>query len=152
MSGFDPVGTLNALVSHALASGMFETVNGHEPVNAPGNGLTAAVWAGRIDPIRASGLDSTSLRVTFSVRVYSSANAEDLDAIDPNVLAAVCALMAAYSGDFTLAGGARNIDLLGANGVAMSAQAGYLDQDGAKFRVMTISVPIIYNDVFEQVP
>jgi hypothetical protein len=98
MSGFDPVGTLDALVSHALASGLFETVNGHEPVNAPpGTGLTAGVWASRIDPIRTSGLQATSLRVTFSVRVYSSADTEPLDAIDPNVLAAVCALMAAYS-------------------------------------------------------
>lgn len=148
---WDPTVTLNALVDHALATGAFERVNGHEPVNAPGDGLTAAMWAGRIDPTKKSGLNSTSIRVIFSVRIYSSANAQDLDAMDPRVLTASAGLMAAYSGDFTLAGGARNIDLLGSEGIPLSAVAGYLDMDKRLYRVMTITVPIIYNDIFEQV-
>ena len=148
---FDPSATFDGLVSHAMASGLFERVNGHEPKNAPGNGLSAAVWADRITPLRSSGLASTSVRVSFSVRVYSNMVSEPQDAIDPNILSAVTSLMAAYSRNFTLDGGARNIDLLGSEGVPMSAQAGYLNQDGRLYRVLTITVPILYNDEFEQV-
>lgn len=148
---FDPTVDLDSLVSHAKKLGTFERVYTHEPRNAPGNGLSCVIWGDRIDPIRSSGLDSTSLRVAFSIRVYKPMASEPQDGIDPAVLAAVAKLMAAYSGDFTLGGDARHIDLLGAQGQAMSAQAGYLNQDGRLFRVMTITLPIIYNDCFEQV-
>lgn len=148
---FDPNATFDALVSHAMASGLFERVNGHEPKNAPGNGVSAAVWGDRIEPVKSSGLDSTSLRVSFNVRVYSSMTQEPQDAIDPNILAAVAALMSAYSSDFTLDGEARHLDLLGQYGAGLSAQAGYLNQDSRLYRVMTLTVPVIFNDVFEQV-
>lgn len=148
---WDPAATMDGLVSHAAASGLFDQVQGHEPKNAPGNGLSCAVWGDRIVPVQSSGLDTTSIRVAFSLRIYSNMASEPQDAIDPAILTAVATLMAAYSGDFTLAGGARYIDLLGASGLPMSAQAGYLTQDEREFRVMTLTVPIIYNDVFEQV-
>lgn len=144
---------LDGIVSHAMALGLFERVNQHEPKNAPGNGLTAAVWADSIAPTPAgSGLASTSARVVFNVRIYSSANAEPADAIDPNILAATSALMGAYSGDFELGGSVRNVDLLGQGGVPLSAQAGYLQQDGRLYRVMTLVLPVLVNDVWEQTP
>lgn len=143
---------LDAVVSHALASGQFERVNQHEPKNAPGNGLTAAVWVETIAPVRSSGLAATSAVVTLNVRLYVSMLAEPQDAIDPNIVAAVDALMTAYSGDFELGGLVQAVDLLGMAGVPMSARAGYLDQDGKLFRVMTITLPLIVNDVWEQVP
>jgi hypothetical protein len=148
---WDPRATFDGLISHAAASGWFDRVQGHEPKNAPGNGLTCAVWGDRIQPIRSSGLDATSMRIAFSIRVYSSLAQEPQDAIDPNIMSAVAALIADFSGDFTLAGSAREIDLLGSEGVPLSAQAGYLNQDGRQYRVMTLTVPVIYNDVFEQV-
>lgn len=144
---------LDGIVSHAMALGLFERVNQHEPKNAPGNGLTAAVWADSIAPTpTGSGLASTSARVVFNVRIYSSANAEPADAIDPNILAATSALMGAYSGDFELGGSVRNVDLLGQGGVPLSAQAGYLQQDGRLYRVMTLVLPVLVNDVWEQTP
>lgn len=153
----DTTSILDAIMSHAQASGWFETVNGHEPKNAPSTrGLTAAVWIDRIEPAApASGLAATSARLIINLRIYSSMQMEPQDAIDPNIAAAVSALFTAYTGDFDLGGsanGVRNIDLLGQFGPGMQAQAGYLEQDRIVFRVMTITLPIIVNDAWEQVP
>lgn len=148
---FNAMTILEAAVSHALASGHFERVNAHEPKNAPGNGLTAALWAQSLSPVRgASGLLKTSARLVLNVRVYSNMLQEPQDAIDPAVIAAVDALMDAYSGDFELGGNVRNVDLLGQAGVPLSAEAGYLNQDGRMYRVMTITLPLIINDVWSQ--
>ncbi len=144
---------LDALVSHAAASGHFQRVNQHEPKSAPGNGLTAAIWFQTIGPaIGGSGLASTSPRVELRVRIYQNALMQPQDAIDPMVTAATSALMTAYSGDFSLGGLVRQVDLLGAYGTALSAQAGYLDVDGKKYRVVDVTVPLIVNDVFDQAP
>lgn len=141
-----------AVESHAAASGHFERVNRHEPKNAPGNGLTAAVWVQSIAPLAlASGLATTAALLVVNVRVYSNMLSEPQDAIDPNVADAVDALMRAYSGDFQLDGLIRNVDLLGQYGPGLSAEAGYLEQDKKMFRVMTITVPLVINDVWEQV-
>jgi len=137
-----------------MASGYFERVNGHEPLNPPGNGLTAALWGDSIAPVPAgSGLAATSARAVFMVRIYSPAMTLPQDDIDPNLVSAVDALMTAYSGDFELGGQVRNIDLLGQAGVAMSAQAGWVTYpDGRIFRTMTITLPVIVNDAWPQSP
>jgi hypothetical protein len=142
---------LDAVESHALASGYFQTVNGHEPKSAPGTGLTAAVWVEQIGPARGgSGLNSTSARLALYVRLYTPMLQEPADAIDPNLMTALDALMAAYSGDFTLDGLVREVDLLGIHGDPLSARAGYLTTSGAEYRVMTITLPLIVSDLWEQ--
>ena len=139
------------VVSHAMTLGVFERVNGHEPKSAPGNGASCAVWVDSIGPIVGrSGLSSTSALFVVNARAYSSMLQEPQDAIDPNITKAIGALINAYSGDFTLGGLVRCVDLLGMSGTALRAQAGYLTQDGKLFRVMTVTVPIIINDVFDQ--
>jgi hypothetical protein len=147
----------DAVVSHAMASGYFETVNSHEPKNSPGNGLTCAAWAQSVVPIpQASGLNTTTGRILFNVRLYSPMLHEPQDGIDPELIKAVDALMTAYSGDFTLDGLIRNVDLLGTYGIALFAQAGYQSIGGADgqimYRIMTISVPLIVNDLWGQTP
>lgn len=137
--------------SHALASGYLERVNTHEPKNAPGTGLTAAVWVDRIGPVPAgSGLTATTGVLALMVRIYADMLQEPQDAIDPNVIAAVDHLLGAYSGDFELGGKVRNVDLLGQAGTPMSAQAGYINIDHKLYRVMTITLPIIVNDLWSQ--
>lgn len=142
---------LDAVVSHALASGQFEQVNGHEPRSAPGHGLTAAVWVQAIGPARGtSGLASTSARVGLTVRLYSLMAQEPADAIDPALVTALDVLMTAYSGDFDLGGLVRAVDLLGAYGDPLGATAGYLMQAGTEYRVMDIVLPLICNDLWDQ--
>lgn len=145
-------GILNAVVSHAMATGYFATVNGHEPKTKPDTGLTAAVWVDRVQPIQASSLTATSLRLVFNVRLYTSMLSEPQDAIDPDMTRAMSALLAAYTGDFTLGGLLRNVDLLGAHGDPMQVLAGYISQDTRMYRVYTITLPTIVNDTWEQNP
>lgn len=142
---------LDAVVSHAMASGYFELVNGHEPKNAPGDGLTAAVWVDDIRPaLSSSGLASSSALVVFNVRLYSGMLQEPQDAIDPNLVKAMNALFMAYAGDFELGGNARMVDLRGAEGVFLQAKAGYLNQDQKLYRVFTITLPVIVNDAWDE--
>lgn len=145
-------GLLNAVVSHAAASGHFERVNQHEPVNSPGGGLTCAVWVDDIVPVRSSGLASTSVRLVFYVRVFASAISEPLDAIDPAVVAAVDALCAAYVGDLELGGQVRQVDVRGQHGQPLEVRAGYVPMDGQPLRVMTIALPVIANDLWTEAP
>lgn len=150
-TGFDPIAVRDKLMSHAMASGYFARVNGHEPKNAPGLDLTCAIWIDEFEPIRSSGLASTSIKVSYNIRVYNPMLAEPQDDIDPNVLSAIKALYSAYIGAFTLGGEARHIDVHGAHGQPLRAKAGYLNQDKRQYRVMVIYFPVIFNDVFEQV-
>ncbi|MFC7817554.1 hypothetical protein ACSLFT_28405 [Streptomyces sp. G6] len=142
---------LDAVESHALASGYFAAVNGHEPKSPPVSGITCAVWVETIGPARGgSGLNQTSARLALYVRLYSSLVQQPADAIDPDLMTALDALMAAYSGDFELGGLVRQVDLLGTYGEPLSARAGYLMESGAEFRVLTITLPLIVNDLWNQ--
>lgn len=148
----DVSGIVDGAVSHAMTLGLFETVNQHEPKNAPGNGLTCAIWADRISPVPgASGLQITTAYVVLNVRVYTSMLQQPYDGIDPAMMSAVDGLLTAYSGSFTLGGKVRNVDLLGAHGSSLSAQAGYITQDNKVYRVMTIVLPMVVNDSWDQV-
>ena len=136
--------------SHALSLGRFDQVNRHEPKNAPGNQLTAAIWVQQIGGAVGSGLAATDARVEFTVRIYSNMLAEPQDAIDPNILSATDVLMSAYQGDFTLDGTIKAVDLLGMAGTPLGAQAGYLTQDNTLYRVMDITLPLLVADAWVQ--
>lgn len=146
-------GILAKVVSHAETLGVFENVNTNEPKSAPGNGLNCAIWADQIGPVpQGSGLAAATARVVFMVRTYIPMMSAPYDAIDPTAVTAVDQLMTAYASAFTLDGAIRNVDVLGATGQPLSARAGYLNQDGKLFRVMDITLPLIVNDVWTEVP
>lgn len=148
----DVDGLVNAVASHAFSTGYYEQVNTHGVRAVPGEGMRAAVWLENMRPVRSSGLASTSLLVTLTLRQYQSAYLEPQDMIDPDMLRAASALFEAYSGDFTLGGLVRNIDLLGAYGQALEAIAGYLEIANFMIRVLDITIPIVVNDTFTQSP
>lgn len=148
----------DAVASHAQATGLFGGgTTDHEPLNPPAAGLSCAVLLGPLVPVgRASGLNATSGRLEFQVRVYSPRVQLPAGGIDRDMLQAVATLLAAYSGDFELITGeldeglVRMIDLLGAYGTPLSAQPGWLTQDGAPYRVTEIILPLILNDMWGQ--
>lgn len=142
----------NKIVSYALASGRFDSVNQHEPKSAPGSGLSCSIWVQNIRPITSSGLAMTSGVVEINARIYTSFISEPFDAIDPSVMAATSDIMGALSGDFSFGGSAnvRCVDLLGMEGTALSSQAGYVELDRKMYRVMTILIPVIINDMWLQ--
>lgn len=140
------------LVSFALESGRFDTVNTYEPKSQPGNGVSMSLWAQDIRPVRASGLNSTSALIIFSGRIYTSMTQQPYDLIDVNVLSAAVYLIGALSMDFELGGAddVRMIDLLGAQGTDLNGKAGYVEIDRHMYRVMTVTIPIIINDMWSQ--
>lgn len=145
---------VNAIATHAATTGLFDAVPQHEPKNAPQGELTCAVWVADIAPV-VSGQASTSARVTFNVRIYLPAlnlSPWEADAVDPRMTDAADALLADYVGNFTLGGLLRQVDVRGAYGNPLSATAGYLNQDGKIYRVMTIFLPLILNDVWDEAP
>lgn len=145
---------IDRIASHAMATGLFDRVNQHEPKSKPGRGLTCAVWIDRIEPARGrSGLTATDARVVFNVRVYTNMLQQPQDAIDPNVMNAVDLLFEAYSGDFQLGDDSRFIDLMGiTQGHSLFSQSGYINIDNVVMRVMTITVPVIVTGAWPQSP
>lgn len=152
MAALDIAAIYDAVQSHLLATGEFDRVAGHEPKNAPGKGLTAAVWLAKIQPDpSASGMDVSAGRITLSVRLYVPMLSEPQDDIDLNLARATHAVMTALHGDFTLGGLIKAIDLLGMSSAdGLTGEAGYLNQDGKLYRVMVITVPLLVNDLWDQ--
>lgn len=140
---------LTAVESHAMGLGQFERVNKHEVANAPGAGITVEIWVQRIGPVRSSGLASTSALLLLNVRLRMPALLPD-DYIDPAMTTACSDLMGAYSGEFELGGLVRDVDLFGENGTPLQAVAGWLPQDGSLFRVYTVDLPLVINDIWNQ--
>lgn len=147
---FPVLQVFQAVESHALELGRFERVNTHEPKNAPGHGLTCAIWTEHLEAIRQSGLASTSAVLRMFIRIYQNMVSEPQDAIDPNVIEATSLLFDEYCGDFELGGLIRNVDILGSAGLPLQARAGYIGQDKVLFRCMTITLPLIINDAWNQ--
>lgn len=144
---------IDAVASEVSATNLFDAVNGAEPKGAPPDtGLTAAVWVANLSPVPSSGLATTSMLFTLSVRLYTSMVTEPQDMIDPQLMAAVDTLMAAYTGNFTLGGLVRTIDLLGSHSEGLRGEAGYVEIDRKLYRVFTVNVPMIVNDVYLQEP
>lgn len=147
-----------AVESYCRSMGRFESVNTHEPTNAPQQGLTCAVWIDSIVPILRSGLNSASGSLNFRIRIYIPFRQQPLDAIDADVMTAVSELMGAFIGGFTFSSVTqiqdqiRGVDILGGEGSGerLDARAGYLEMDRKIYRVMTIRLPIVINDMWTE--
>jgi len=143
----------DALASAAEATGVFDGgVIRHEPKSAPVTLPACAVWFEEIRPARLSGAASVSAVVIFRARVYEAKMlAEPQDNIDPGLLAHTSVLLSAWSGQFSLGGTVRAIDLLGMEGTPLAAVAGFIPHDNVLLRVAEITVPVIVNDVWDEV-
>jgi hypothetical protein len=142
----------NALRSIAMETGVFRTVNTHEPKSAPGTGKRLSMWVQTMEPLGlASGLAAASGYLTVQARIYGNMLVKPEDEIDPDMTTAMTVLMGAYCGDFDLGGLIRNIDLFGMYGQKMAAQAGYLTLDSHMYRIMTLTIPCVVNDMWTEV-
>lgn len=142
-----------AVRSHGLGTGLFEAFEGHEKLNGTIGGLSGEVFFSGLRPVpAASGLAETSARLEFTVRLRIQAMRQPLDDIELDLMNATDVLMAAYSGDFTLGGLIRNVDLLGAAGDPLRATPGFVTLNQTMYRAVGIGLPMIVNSVWEQVP
>lgn len=142
------------LTSPLKALGAFKAgVTAHEPMGPPAGSPAAALWwSGGPEPARGlSGLGATTLRLEFTVRVYLSFT-RATDNVDPQLMALVSQVAGVFSGDFTLDGEAMQVDLLGAYGSPLAGRPGYLNFGDHEFRIADVTVPVIIDDAWEQVP
>lgn len=141
------------LTSPLKALGPFKAVTAHEPMGPPAGSPAAALWwSGGPEPARGvSGLGSTAVRLEFTVRAYLSFT-RAADNVDPQLLGLVSKIAIAYSGGFTLSGDAMEVDLLGAYGAPLAGKPGYLNFGDQEFRIADVTVPLIIDDAWEQVP
>lgn len=151
----DLAALINAVASHAHASGHLSGVYPYELISPPyEGGVFAGVWLTELAPIPAlSGLASTTARVELTVQLYRRAEQARPDQVDLDLTAASDALMRAYSGDLDLSDyGAAGVelDLLGAHGDPLRAQARYVAFSDALTKVHTITVPLIVRDLWAQ--
>src|SRR5258706_15784758 len=142
-----------ALVSKAKTIGAFKVVITHEPKAAPATLPALAVWWMSIGPYPpGSGLAAGSGGVPFAPRIYGAKMLEKPeDNIDKRLLAHTAQLLNGLSGSFTLTGNARNIDLQGAAGQPLGAASGFINHENILFRVTQVTIPIIVNDLCNEV-
>lgn len=152
-------GLQDAICSIAQRIGNLTTVEAYEPREAPDTAMHAACWLLSVRPARAaSGLASASTIVTFLVRLYIPAGdgtSQPYDGIDREMFAAVDRLLAAFCAKFTLGGRVRNVDVFGAHSPGLGTEFGYAAFSGGKgkkFRIATITLPLIVNDMYPEVP
>ena len=131
--------------------GAFKSVVPYDPKAAPTALPAVAIWWAGIGPARGvSGLDATSARVEFQARIYTDFTKPVTD--ETELMALVSLFMGVFTGGFTLDGQAMEVDLLGAYGEPLSAQAGYVDHDDHKYRVALCVIPVIADGLWVQVP
>lgn len=145
---------ITAVAAHAVTTGLFDRVQYAEQINRPNNGLQFEAWLDAAGPAPGmSGLAATSGRVALIARLTIPIARDRQTEIDTDMAAAVGALFAAYSGDFTLGGLVTQVDLLGAHGVPLSGRGGALaGPPGSKsgYRNFDITLPVIVNDLWPQ--
>jgi hypothetical protein len=143
---------LDRVVSASMTLGVFDTVNQHEPKQSPGSGFTCAVWVDSIRPIRRSSVDAISGVLSLRIRAYTPFQQQPFDQIDPQIITAVSTLIGAFSADFDFGQlvNVRCIDIMGGEGSGemLDARAGYLEIDRRMYRIMTIRLPVIVNDMW----
>lgn len=143
-----------AIRSIPMESGLFERFEGHETKGGQAvGGLVGECFFSGFGPVPAgSGLSATTARLEITARLRMNALREPLDGIELDMMRATATLIAAYSTDFTLGGLIKNIDLLGSMGDPLRAIPGYITLDKTMYRAVGIPIPMIINDVWEQVP
>lgn len=141
------------IVSLISATGLFKGgVDKFEPDDSPSTTtLTCAVFLNYIGPDpNSSGQATTNGRVVFMARVFSGVMTRPASDIDKIIGHAAARIIQELSADIDLGGNAMYVDLLGATGTPLSAQGGYLQVGSVKYRIMDVTIPIIFNDIWNQ--
>lgn len=137
------------LEGHAMRSGYFTNVNGHEPKSPAvlADQINLFFWSGPLQPVLSSGLNMISFRWEIIARTFTRADSEPGDAIDPAVVTATLAFVSSLAAAFSLNEQVRHVDFYGSDGEQLSATPGYYDYGDATYRCMDITIPLVINDV-----
>lgn len=155
--GFDYGQLLTDITDYVQQTALFDSVQSFELDGNIGHFVAAVFPASdALEPVEGlSGINVTSLRVTFIVRLYLAVSQQTPDVIDPKMVNATATIMRKFNGRFTFGETVYAIDLLGESGIKLSARAGYLKVGSpdapALYRIMDITVPVLLADVWPQV-
>ena len=138
---FNVTGTMRTLQSHLAAAGYFRHVQIGEPKSAPTQRFTAAIDMVAIDPHDIT-LAAICALYTMKVRVYDNMTHEPQEDVELEMAIVVDKVMNDLSGDFTLGGTVRGIDM-----AQLNTRWAFLEVDRTMYRIADISIPIIVNDV-----
>ncbi len=150
--GFDLQPLLDDFRSQCRASGGFDGVVTHELRKAPTSQFVLGAWWLRTRTIpQRSGLASTSILVTLQARIYMPLQG-DPDQLDTELWRRTDLIYAAMHSGLTFTDDEHEIDILGAYGDGVTADAGFLPMpDNTPVRVSDVNVPIVVDDAYAQV-
>ena len=157
MMDIDTIITNVVNLAKAQTSGgnpLFVDVLDYECRAMPPDGIIAAVYFNELAGLAGqSGMDSTTGSLVLNVRLYTSTVRQPYGATERGIVRAAQQMCGALNADFTLDSAVRNVDIFGASGTQLRAVGGYIPaQDGKLMRVITITLPAIVNDCWEQDP
>lgn len=141
-----------ALVSHASRTGnQNRSVLDHEPMGAPGAGLSVDVTEGQIS-MAPSGLAATSLTWQFAIEfLYPAQQQTYSGTTDVKLGAAVMAFLSSLAADLDLTGAGVAAGVIRrVNVLQPVSRPGWKQIGGSEFRVRICTVDIEINDAFEQ--
>jgi hypothetical protein len=141
-----------ALVSKIKTLGVCGNVAAYPPIAGPGPGVTAWLWVQRVVAVPSlSGLANTAARVDFTLQLLTSTKQSPYEGIDEKMADALDVIMRALVGDFTLTARIHSVDVLGAYGAPVTAELGWVDFDRVPWRALTVTIPLVVTDLWDEV-
>lgn len=138
-----------ALKTHCEALGVFDQTVTADPGNTLASGTVASIMFYSVEPYPTrSGLDRTSAKVKFMVRIWHNATMKPHFNVDLRVMQAAETLIASLHEDIDLGGDTINIEFL--SGDNFGAQTGYIKVDEGVYKVIDIMIPLAVADVWIQ--
>ena len=152
MASLDVRAILARLTTYAETLGIFDAVIvGNSPTTLPASGLACAISATSLTPSASfSGLSSTSVALTCTVRIYKNKMTAPIDLIDVAVWDAAEKMLAQIHTSVGLSGDAIVTDIFQIERVEMTAISGFVPGDSGFYQVVDLTVPIIVGDVWVQ--
>lgn len=139
------------LVSHSERLGWFDHVAIGDIESAPAGGLVCA-WTidGFVPDPSTSGLNTTSVIVIATARIYRNQTAHPNEGVPVAVLEAVDDFIESLHTDLKLDRDDSTVDLFGFGQNRMGANAGLLEFNGTIYRFVDVTIPILVKDVWTQ--
>lgn len=152
-----PFHTVQQRIVDALArSGLVDQVTTSDPSTLPAGALIATVVPDNFEPFTgASGLDVSTYKATYLVRLYINSQADPIGGVPTRLMDAVDGLLAGLHALLGLNETGHVVDVFGMAAEPLSARFGYLPlgrSDGGEglARVADVTVPVVLFDLYQQ--
>lgn len=142
-----------ALVTHAKELGVFQDSQAHAPMSPPTASVTCYWWLLELRTIPGrSGLNTVSALVVFNAQLLTNMKQQPYDGIDEKLMHAGDKLINSLAGGFQLGGQVEQVDLLGAYSTGVTGAFAWTQIGDAYYRAMNVTVPLVLDDLWTEVP